>query len=171
MINPPQQRGSPSQVGMIFHAVDGVGGSDIYVSRYCDLLDLGIMPPEPPHDVAAAERLIQLPDALLEHGPYQHGHIVHDPGGRRIIEQIAAVSWLSAVQAGRSCHEHSARSCRGQSALNCRRPGEHAGLCVPSDGYPAGIAGHLRFRALVPPVGNANPGNGRAGRGLEGLPG
>ena len=69
---------------MIFHAVDGIGGSGIYVSRHSGLRDLGIMPPEPPHDLAAAERLIQLSDALLEHGPYRHDHIVRDPGGRRI---------------------------------------------------------------------------------------
>jgi hypothetical protein len=87
VINPPQQRGAPTKIGVIFGTVDSVGSSGIDVGRHSSLFHIGIMPPEPANNLAAAERLVQLADALLEHGPYRHDHIVRGLMAGRIIEQ------------------------------------------------------------------------------------
>jgi hypothetical protein len=104
MINPPQQRGPLPQVGVIFDAVESVDSSGIYVSRHRGLLDVGIMPPEPANDFAAVERLIQLADALLEHGPYSHDHIVRGPVTQRTIEWEPCFL-LPTAQVCPSCHD------------------------------------------------------------------
>jgi hypothetical protein len=61
---------------MIFYAVGGTGGSGVDMSRHSGLLHIGIVPSEPSNNLAAAERFVQLADALLEHGLYSRGHIV-----------------------------------------------------------------------------------------------
>jgi hypothetical protein len=70
VINPPQQRRTPAKVG-----IDSVGSSGIEVGRHGGLLHFGIVPPELADDLAAAERFVQLADALLKHGSYSHDHM------------------------------------------------------------------------------------------------
>jgi len=60
------QRRSPSQ-RIVPGPVGGIGRGSLDMSAERRLIDLRIMPPEPPGDVAAAERLVELADTFVKH--------------------------------------------------------------------------------------------------------
>ena len=71
VIDAPQQRAARAQ-RVVLRPVRGVRGRRLNVSRQRRLVDLRMMPAEPAGNLAPAERLIKLADALLQHRPHRH---------------------------------------------------------------------------------------------------
>lgn len=91
VINAPQQRGSLAQVRVILSAVHRISRRSVDVRRQGRFLDVRMVTPEPAHNLAAAERLIQLADAFLEHRPYGHRPILRARVTSRIRVYVRGV--------------------------------------------------------------------------------